>query len=76
MHLGKVPAEEGPSNQVAAVDGNLAFGKSLTVLGFAAKSFTPGLTGSSDAFDIDAALNKDRYGWALAYLARISHQVL
>ncbi len=68
LYLGKVPAEEGSSNQVAAMDGSFAFGQSFSMLGFAAKSFTPGLSGASHAFNIDAALNRDRYGWGLAYL--------
>jgi hypothetical protein len=68
MFLGKTPAEEGNSNQVAAVDGNFALGQSFSLMGFAARSFTPGLSGSSHAVNIDAALNKDRYGWGLAYL--------
>jgi hypothetical protein len=67
LYLAKTPGEEGSSNQVAAVDGNFAFGESLTLLGFAAKSFTPGLTGSSQAFNVDTALNKDHYGWGLSY---------
>ncbi|NWG13615.1 MAG: hypothetical protein HXY20_08785 [Acidobacteria bacterium] len=68
LYLGKVPAEEGSSNQVAVADCNFALGESFSILGFAAKSFTPGLSGSSHAFDIDAALNRDRYGWGFAYL--------
>ena len=67
FYLSKTPADEGGSNQVAAVDANLAFGESFSLMGFAARSSTTGLTGSSNAFNIDAALNKDRYGWGLSY---------
>ncbi|MBM3791315.1 MAG: carbohydrate binding family 9 domain-containing protein, partial [Acidobacteria bacterium] len=68
MVLAKSPAEEGPSNQVAAVDGSLALGSSFSMLGFAARSFTPGLGGPSHALNLDAALTKDGYGLSLAYL--------
>ncbi|MEW5981214.1 MAG: DUF5916 domain-containing protein [Acidobacteriota bacterium] len=67
MYLSKVPGEEGTSNQVFAADGSFSFGDALSIIGFAAKSLTPGLNGSSHAFSIDAALNKDRYGWGLIY---------
>lgn len=67
FYLSKTPADEGGSNQVAAMDANFAFGESFSLMGFAARSHTTGWTGSSNAFNIDAAMNKDRYGWRLAY---------
>ena len=60
LYLGKTPAEEGDSNHVAAVDGNFALGESFTLLGFAAKSFTPGLASSSHALNVDAAMNNEQ----------------
>jgi hypothetical protein len=67
MYLSKTPAEEGSSNQVFALDTNLSFGESVNVMGYVAKSVTPGLTGSSHAVNVDAALNKDRWGWSAVY---------
>lgn len=67
MYLGKTPAEEGPSNQVLAVDSSMSFGESFNVTGYLARSWTPGLGGSSHALNVDAALNKDRWGWGASY---------
>jgi hypothetical protein len=67
MYLAKTPAEEGASNHVLSVDGNLSLGKSFNAIAFAARSWTPGLTGSSHAASIDAAFNKDRWGWGAVY---------
>jgi hypothetical protein len=73
LYLGKNPAEEGGSgergsNQVVSADANFAIGDAFTITGFAARSMTPGLTGSAHAADIDAQLNTDRFGWGLGYL--------
>jgi len=68
LYLSKTPADEGRSNQVMAVDAALGLGGSLNIVGFAAKSATSDLTGSSHAAHLDAALNTDRYGWQVGYL--------
>lgn len=67
MYLAKTPAEEGPSNQVLAVDSSASFGESFNVIGYAARSWTPGLAGASHALHVDAALNKDRWGWGASF---------
>ncbi len=58
--LSKSPADEGSSNQVVAADADLAPSPNTRIHGFAAKSFTPGLTGSSHALGVDATWETDR----------------
>lgn len=60
MFLSKTPAEEGSSNQVVAADATLVPNSSTTFYGFASKSFTPGLTGSSHAAGIDGNWQSDK----------------
>jgi len=67
MYLAKTPADSGGSNQVAAVDASLSAGESFNVMGFAARSWTPGLSGASHAVSVDAALNTDRWGWGATF---------
>ena len=63
--LAKTPADEGTSNQVVAVDASIAPSPTLSILGFAARSFTPGLTGSAHAVGVDLNWETDR-GSAMA----------
>jgi hypothetical protein len=58
--LSKSPADEGSYNRVIAADFNLNPSNSTTFHGFAAKSFTPGLTGASHALAVDGARETDK----------------
>lgn len=60
MFLSKTPAEEGSSNQVVAADASLVPNDNTAIHGFASKSFTPGLTGSSHAAGIDGNWTTDK----------------
>jgi len=61
MFLSKTPADEGSSNQVLAGDTTIAVSETAMLSGFAAKSWTPGLTGSSHAAGIDLNWESDRH---------------
>ena len=58
--LAKSPADEGSSNQVVAADANIAPNPNTRFHGFAAKSFTSGLTGSSHAVGVDGNWQSDK----------------
>ena len=68
MFLSKSPAEEGTSNQVFAVDGSLAPHQSLSIVGFLARSDTPGLSGPSHAAGVDLNWETDRVGAVASYV--------
>lgn len=60
LALSKSPAEEGASNHVLAADATIAPGPNTRFYGFASKSFTPGLTGSSHAVGVEGNWQNDK----------------
>lgn len=66
--LSKAPVGGDPSNQVVAADATVAPTGTVLVTGFAARSFTAGLTGASHAAGIEASYESDRGGVMLSYL--------
>lgn len=68
MFLSKTPADEGSSNHVAAVDATVVPNQNTTLHGFASKSYTPELTGSSHAAGVDGNWTSDKGLVSGAYL--------
>jgi hypothetical protein len=60
MVLAKSPADEGTYNRVVAADTTIAPDPNTTIHGFAAKSFTQGLAGSSHALGADGTWQTDK----------------
>ncbi|HET6569701.1 MAG TPA: DUF5916 domain-containing protein [Rhodothermales bacterium] len=54
-------------NRLAAVDGQLGIGRYGLLSGFAARSFTPGLSGDQHAFRLQSGYNSERWMLELGY---------
>jgi len=61
MFLNKTPADDGASNQVAALDFNFAYTQNARFSGFVGKSRTPGLDGADHAVSAHGDWVTDRF---------------
>jgi hypothetical protein len=68
MYLSKNNLDGYYYNRTAAFDFNMAFGQSLKIIGFIAKSDTPGLKGKDLAGNLDMSFSNDLLSFQLAYI--------